>query len=65
MKIQIVGEKITENLGFESPLRKVKIYLLTIFNMFHLMSKYQNKISKNSSIEDTQFCVNNLKMKTK
>ena len=24
MKIQIVGREITENLGFESPLRKVK-----------------------------------------
>ena len=27
MTIQIMGGKITENLGFKSPLRKVKVFL--------------------------------------
>ena len=37
MKIQIVGGKITENLGFKSPLQKVKMFLfffLFIFKFF-------------------------------
>ena len=37
MKIQIIGGKITENLGFKSPLWKVKIFLsffLFIFKFF-------------------------------
>ena len=37
MKIQIMGGKITENLGFKSPLRKVKNFLfffLFIFKFF-------------------------------
>ena len=37
MIIQIVGGKITENLGFKSPLRKVKMFLfffLFIFKFF-------------------------------
>ena len=33
MKIQIMGGKITENLGFKSPLRKVKNFL--VFFSFH------------------------------
>ena len=32
MKIQIMGGKITENLGFKSPLRKVKIFCSFFFS---------------------------------
>ena len=54
MKIQIMGGKITENLGFKSPLRKVKNFLylfsfhfqilhlfLTIFEYLVLQIRYQ------------------------
>ena len=51
MKIQIMGGKITENLGFKSPLRKVKIF----FVLFSKMVK--NK--------DMQFLWRILKMKKK
>ena len=34
MKIQIMGGEITENLGFKSPLRKVKIVLLFFLFIF-------------------------------
>ena len=55
MKIQITGGKITENLGFKSPLRKVKIFCpffihfqilhkncisFTIFSISYLQSRF-------------------------
>ena len=55
MKIQIMGGKITENLGFESPLRKVKnvlsflsvsyalLTLLKICNVVLLFSIYPDR----------------------
>ena len=34
MKIQIMGGKITENLGFESLLRKVKKFVFTYYHFY-------------------------------
>ena len=39
MKIQIMGGKITENLGFKSPLRKVKIFLSFFLFIFKFSIK--------------------------
>ena len=44
IKIQIVGGKITENLGFESPLRKVK-KLFVLFLFIFKFSLYKNCLS--------------------
>ena len=43
MKIQIIGRKITENLGFKSQLRKVKFFLS--FFLFILKNFTQNWVS--------------------
>ena len=80
MEIQIMGGKITENLGFESPLWKVK-KLFVLFQILHKkwISCFTNQIStcfiwflNNKTryqnmikIKDTQFCVKNWKWKEK
>ena len=50
MKIQIMGRKITENLGFKSPLRKVNIFLFFFIFIFKFFT--QNWVSLNL----TTFC---------
>ena len=70
MKIQIMDGKITENLGFESLIQKVKkiivlflfIFkklLIFVFNHFWISCFTYQKIVK---IKNTQFCVKNLKI---
>jgi hypothetical protein len=43
MKIQIMGGKITENLGFKTPLRKVKMFLFIFLSIFKFFT--QNCVS--------------------
>ena len=45
MNIQIMGGKITENLGFKSPLRKVKTFLFVFIFIFKYFT--QNWVSLN------------------
>ena len=52
MKIQIMGGKITENLGFESPLQKVKNQRYTVFcEEFENEKKKKDKIFRPSKAE--------------
>ena len=39
MKIQIMGGKITENMGFKSPLRKVKFFFVLLSFHFQILHK--------------------------
>ena len=60
VKIQIMGGKITENLGFKSPLLKVK-RILSFF--FHFQILHNNKTRYQKMVKIKDFCVKNLKMK--
>ena len=53
MKIQIMGGKITENLGFKSPLRKVKSFLFFFLFLFKFFTK--NWVSLNLTTFDILF----------
>ena len=72
MKIQIMSEKITENLGFKYPLRKVKIFVLFpfpfqilhkklyifVFNLFWI-SCFTNHISIKTKIFNKFYLISN------
>ena len=55
MKIQIMGAKSTENLGFKSPLRKAKKYNFSVH--FQILQKNKNKIDRNPKIVQTVMCL--------
>ena len=72
IKIQIMGGKITDNLGFKSPLRKVKIFVLFpfpfqilhkklyifVFNLFWI-SCFTNHISIKTKIFNKFYLISN------
>ena len=62
LKIQIICGKITENLGFESLLRRVENHFHHV--LFDFLTTVQD-IKKIVKIKDILFCVKNLEIKSK